>query len=44
MRPPIYYKVIIPVDDFRHGVFVEIRLTGDDDPEYPEVTLFNAHE
>jgi hypothetical protein len=39
-----YYKVIIPVDDFRHGVFVEMRLTGDEDPEYPEVTLFNAHE
>ncbi len=39
-----YYKVILPVDGFRHGVFVEMRLTGDDDPEYPEVTLFNAHE
>ena len=38
-----YYKVILPVQGFRHGIFVEMRLTGDDDPAYPEVTLFNAH-
>ncbi len=38
-----YYKVILPVPGFRHGIFVEMRLTGDDDPVFPEVTLFNAH-
>jgi hypothetical protein len=25
------------------SLFVEIRLTGDDDPDYPEVTLVGAH-
>jgi hypothetical protein len=25
-----YYKVILPMDGFKHGVFVEIRLTDDD--------------
>jgi hypothetical protein len=28
---------------FKHGLFVEMRLTGDDDPDYPEVTLVGAH-
>ena len=38
-----YYKVVLPAAGFKDGVFVEMRLTGDDDPDYPEVTLFNAH-
>ncbi len=38
-----YYKVILPLAGFRHGVFVEMRLTGDDDHDFPEVTLVNAH-
>ncbi len=37
-----YYKVILPVVGFVHGVFVEIRLT-DDDREYPGVTIVRAH-
>jgi hypothetical protein len=38
-----YYKVILPIDGFRHGVFVELRLTGSDDLEFPEVTIVRAH-
>ena len=38
-----YYMVILPFDGFRDGLFVEMRLTGDDDPEFPEVTLVRAH-
>ncbi|MDR3622612.1 MAG: hypothetical protein P4L85_24890 [Paludisphaera borealis] len=38
-----YYKVILPIDGFRHGVFVEMILTGSDDPEFPEVTIVRAH-
>jgi hypothetical protein len=38
-----YYKVILPIGGFKHGLFVEMRLTGDDDPDYPEVTLVGAH-
>jgi hypothetical protein len=38
-----YYKVILPVDGFKNGLFVEMRLTGDDDPDFPEVTLVGAH-
>jgi hypothetical protein len=38
-----YYKVILPIDGFRHGIFVEMRLTGSDDPDYPEVTIVRAH-
>jgi hypothetical protein len=41
-RYRFYYKVILPVDGFKHGVFVEMRLT-DDDPEIPVVTLVRAH-
>ncbi len=37
-----YDKAIIPVEDFPHGLFVEMRLTGDD-PDVPVVTLVNAH-
>jgi hypothetical protein len=41
-RYRFYYKVILPVDGFRHGVFVEMRLT-DDDREFPAVTIVRAH-
>ena len=37
-----YYKVIIPVWKFKHGLFVEIILS-DDDPENPAVQIVNAH-
>jgi len=37
-----YYKVVLPVDGFKHGLFVEMRLT-DDDPDCPVVTLVRAH-
>jgi hypothetical protein len=40
---PFYYKAIIPVPEFRHGLFVEIVL-DDDDPDLPTVRLVNAHE
>jgi hypothetical protein len=39
-----YYKVIVPFPDiFRKGLFVEMELV-DEDPDYPEVLLVNAHE
>jgi hypothetical protein len=37
-----WYKVIVPVDGFRHGLFVELELI-DDDPDVPIVVLLNAH-
>ena len=37
-----YYKLILPVPDFTHGLFVEIRLV-DADPDCPSVHLVNAH-
>ncbi len=37
-----YYKVILPVMGFGHGLFVEMRL-ADDDPEFPRVTIVRAH-
>ena len=37
------YKVNMPVDGFKKLLFVEMRLTDRDDPEFPEVTLVNAH-
>jgi hypothetical protein len=42
-RYRFYYKVIVPMSGFTHGIFVEMRLTGQDDPEFPEVTIVNAH-
>ena len=43
-RREYYYKVILPVPEiFTKGLFVEIEL-ADDDPDYPEVLLVNAHE
>jgi hypothetical protein len=41
-RYRFYYKVILPVDGFRHGLFVEMRLT-DDDQDFPGVTIVRAH-
>ena len=38
-----YYKVVLPVTGFKHGLFVEMRLTGDDEPDFPEVTFVRAH-
>ena len=37
-----WYFCIVPVDGFRHGLFVEMELS-DDDPDVPEVALVNAH-
>jgi len=37
-----YYMVILPVPGFKHGLFVEMRLT-DDDEDLPAVTLVGAH-
>jgi hypothetical protein len=37
-----YYKVILPLPEFRDGVFVELRLV-DADPDVPMVLLVNAH-
>jgi hypothetical protein len=38
-----YYKAILPFKEFRHGLFVELRMVDADDPEYPVVLLVNAH-
>lgn len=38
-----YYKVIVPVPEFRHGLFVEMVLE-DSDPNDPVVAIKNAHE
>ena len=38
-----YYKAIVPVADFVHGLFIEVVLT-DDDADYPSVEIVNAHE
>jgi hypothetical protein len=37
-----FYKVIVPLEGFAHGLFVECIL-GDDDPDVPTVYLVNAH-
>jgi hypothetical protein len=38
-----YYTVIIPLDEFLHGLFIEIELT-DEDALTPAVRIVNAHE
>lgn len=38
-----WYRAIIPVDGLPRGLFVEMELS-DPDPEYPTVTILNAHE
>jgi hypothetical protein len=40
---PFYYKVILPMAEFRLGLFVEIIL-HDDDPDVPMVRIVNWHE
>ena len=37
-----YYKVILPSDVYRGGLFVEMILT-DDDREFPVVVFVNSH-
>lgn len=37
-----YYKLIVPVPDFVHGLFIEMRMT-DPDAECPTVRVVNAH-
>ncbi len=37
-----YYKIILPIPDFQHGLFVEMRLI-DEDPEFPCVEIVNVH-
>lgn len=38
-----YYRVILEYETHPRGVFVELRLTDGEDPEFPEVTIFRAH-
>jgi hypothetical protein len=38
-----YYRILLPLEEFRHGLFVEVRLTDDEDPDLPEVRFVNAH-
>jgi hypothetical protein len=43
-RREYWYKAIVPVPKlFKKGLFVEMELLNDD-PEYPELGLLNAHE
>lgn len=38
-----WYRVIVPVEEFTHGVFVKIILS-DDDPEAPAIRIVSVHE
>ncbi len=38
-----YYKAVLPVTGFLHGVFVEMELQEPADPDVPGVILLNAH-
>jgi hypothetical protein len=38
-----WYRVIVPVEEFTHGLFVKIILV-DDDPEAPAVRIVSVHE
>ena len=38
-----YYKVILPVAGLTRGLFVELVLSDERDPEFPAVTIVNAH-
>lgn len=43
-RRDYYYKAIVPMPKiFKKGLFVELEL-ADDDSDFPEVRLVNAHE
>jgi len=39
---PFYYKIILKLEDFPRGVFVELRLV-DDDRQNPVVHIVSAH-
>lgn len=39
-----WFRVILPVPGFRHGLFVEIVLEDDPDPDFPGVVIVSAHE
>jgi hypothetical protein len=39
---PFYYKVILPMDGLKYGLFVEIVL-DDDDSDLPAVRMVNCH-
>ena len=41
-RYKYYYKAIVPVAGFKHGLFIEMRLV-DDDADFPIVSIVNAH-
>lgn len=38
-----WYRVIVPMTQFKHGLFVEIILV-DEDPEAPAVQIVSVHE
>jgi hypothetical protein len=39
---PYWYRAIIPVPGFPHGIFVEVKLV-DDDPIEPWIEIVSAH-
>jgi len=39
-----WFRVILPVPEFTHGLFVELVLEDDPDPDIPGVVIVNAHE
>lgn len=41
-RREYWYRVLVPIEGFPHGLFVEMELL-DDDPDVPVVALLNAH-
>lgn len=38
-----YYMVILPFSGFQDGLFIEMRLTDNDDPDLPMVTIVGSH-
>jgi len=39
-----FYVIIPDVEEFVHGLFVELILEDDPDPDVPRVMIVNAHE
>jgi hypothetical protein len=39
-----WFRVILPVAGFKSGLFVELVLEDDPDPDVPGVVIVNAHE
>jgi hypothetical protein len=39
-----WFRVILPVDGMKHGLFVELVLEDDPDPEIPGVVIVSVHE